>query len=99
MGAHVPVFQVNKNRKGSKVFAKDAKADVVATIEFMYERGMWSKFHYDKWKAAAEEMNDEVKLHMWWDAIVNGVMFEEEYEEFMEMKEAGLAGSCKREMM
>ena len=87
---HVPVFQVNKNRKGSAAFVKDAKADIIATIEFLYSRGMWSKFHYDKWKAAAEEMEDEIKLHMWWDAIADGAMFEEDYEEFMEMRD-GLA--------
>lgn len=95
MSAHVPVFQVNKDRKGSKKFAKDAKADILATIEFLYKRGMWSKFHYDKWKAAAEEMNDEMKLHMWWDEIVNSTMFEMDLDEFFEFKE-GLAGeSCK----
>jgi hypothetical protein len=94
MSYHAPVFQTNKKRAGAKKLAADAKADIKAVIELLFERGMWSKFHYDKWMQGLEELDDEVSLHMWWDAVVNGAMFEVDCEEF---EEIGLALKKYRE--
>lgn len=94
---HIPVFIAEANRdKTSKAFKATVKEDVLATIEFLYKRGMWSKFHYEKWKAEAERMTDEALLHGWWDAIVNSAMYEMEFEEFFEYKE-GLAKTLYNE--
>lgn len=90
---HTPVFQVDKNRKAGKKFAEDAKADLKAVIELLYTRGMWSKFHYEKWMDALNEMTDEVYLHGWWDSVVNGAMYEVDEEDLREMQH-GLAGKC-----
>ena len=94
MSMHVPVFMVDKNRKGKNKFIADVKADLRATIEFLYKRKMWSKFHYEKWLAALDEMTDEVLLHGWWDDIVNSSMYEVDYEDLLEMQD-GLAGMMK----
>ena len=95
---HAPVFQVDKNRKGGKKFAADVKADVKAVIELLYARGMWSKFHYDKWLEALDEMTDEVYLHGWWDSVVNSCMYEVDYDKLREMQDIheGLAGTVKK---
>ena len=91
---HVPVFMVDKNRKGKNKFIADVKADLRATIEFLYERKMWSRFHYEKWMDALNEMTDEVYLHGWWDSVVNGAMYEVDEEDLREMQH-GLAGTMK----
>ena len=90
---HTPMFQVDKNRKAGKKFAEDAKADLKAVIELLYARGMWGKFHYEKWMDALNEMTDEVYLHGWWDSVVAGAMYEVDEEDLREMQH-GLAGKC-----
>ena len=90
---HAPVFQIDKSRKAGKKFAADAKADLKAVIELLYARGMWSKFHYEKWMDALNEMTDEVYLHGWWDSVVAGAMYEVDEEDLREMQD-GLAGKC-----
>ena len=93
MSMHVPVFMVDKNRKGKNKFIADVKADLRATIEFLYKRKMWSDFHYEKWMDALDEMTDEVLLHGWWDSVVNSCMYEVDEEDLREMQD-GLAGKC-----
>ena len=93
MSIHVPAFMVDKNRKGKNKFIADVKADLRATIEFLYERKMWSRFHYEKWMDALNEMTDEVYLHGWWDSVVAGAMYEVDEEDLREMQH-GLAGKC-----
>lgn len=79
MSMDAPAFIYgNKNRSNRQKFVKKNKEDVLATIEFLYKRGMWSKFHYEQWKAEAQSMTDEEMLHLWWDSIVGGAMFEVE---------------------
>ncbi len=70
----------------NKEFEKVNRDDILATIEFLYKRGMWSKFHYTQWKKMAMHMDAEA-LHLWWDSIVGGAMFEMESPK-MEMLEA-----------
>ena len=87
--ADVPVFLFGKNRDGSKAqsaFVNSTKDDIQATLDFLYKRGMWSKYHYEHWTMALSEMKEEM-LHLWWDAIVGGAMFEME-SPHMEMLEA-----------
>lgn len=87
--ADVPIATImNQVKDGSnnKEFEKANRADVLATIEFLYKRGMWSKFHYNHWKKMANGMDAEM-LHLWWDAITSGAMFEMESPK-MEMLEA-----------
>lgn len=87
MSIHAPVFLANKMRSNAEEFADKNKEDILATIEFLYKRGMWSKFHYEEWKKEAEACMDPVLLHGWWDAIVSGVMFEADAEDIREMQE------------
>ena len=87
---HVPMFLKDKDRKTSGKFIKDTKADILAVIELLYSRGMWSKYHYEKWTEEIKNSMDEVSLHGFWDSIVNGAMFEEDAEEVYEMQN-GLA--------
>ena len=68
-----PVFLFSGD---NKTFGKKTKDDIIATIEFLYSRGMWSKFHYENWLKEAQEMSDAEELHLWWDSIVAGAMFE-----------------------
>lgn len=96
MSLHAPVFLKKEIRKNSDEFAKRNKEDILATIEFLYKRGMWSKFHYEQWKKEAESCIDPIILHGWWDAIVGGAMFEVDFEEIKEIQEEGLGG-CSRE--
>lgn len=93
---HAPVFLKDRNRGTTKKFLKDTKEDILATIEFLYSRGMWSKYHYDKWKAEVEASNDEVYLHAFWDSIVSGAMFEDDIEEIYDMQK-GLANMLAKE--
>jgi len=93
---HAPMFLTTKNRSTSKKFVADTKADILAVIELLYSRGMWSKYHYEKWTKEVEMSNDEVFLHGMWDAIVNGAMFEEDAEEVYEMQD-GLAKKAMEE--
>ncbi len=79
MGLHSPAFIYDENRtdKEKKEFAQITYSDIDATIKFLYKRGMWSKYHYMQWTKALESMkDDEETLHLWWDAIVSGAMFE-----------------------
>lgn len=62
--------------ENTKAFATKTKRDIDATLDFLYKRGMWSKFHYDEWKKQLKTMDDPEKLHLWWDAITAGAMFE-----------------------
>lgn len=76
-----PQFLYSEGRKNSsnqKEFIKATKDDIVATIKFLYKRGMWSKYHYTYWLKEANSMQSEEELHLWWDAIVGGAMFETE---------------------
>ena len=88
MSADVPVFLFSKKRSKKQIsaFTNDTKEDIKATIEFLYKRGMWSKYHYTRWIAELDGMCEE-SLHLWWDSIVDGAMFEMESPK-MEMLEA-----------
>ena len=77
-GLDSPTFLYTKERKNKKNFMTVTRADIKATIEFLYKRGMWSKYHYTQWKAELANIQDEETLHLWWDAIVGGAMFETE---------------------
>ena len=72
---HTPVFLFGND---NVEFSNKVREDIIATIEFLYKRGMWSKFHYDFWLKEAKKMNNAEKLHLWWDDIVSGSMFEVE---------------------
>lgn len=101
MSVHAPVFLANKMRgKTKEEFTKTVTEDVKAVITLLYKRGMWSKFHYDKWMSELEVCSDEVFLHAWWDAIVNGAMFELEVDELAEFAEghSKFKGLTKDEM-
>ena len=77
----VPMFIFMPNRVNTprqKKFIKDTKADISATISFLYSRGMWSKYHYNKWMAELKACDNEEVLHLWWDSIVSGAMAETE---------------------
>ena len=97
MSMHAPVFLKDENRKTSKKFINDTKADILAVLDLLYSRGMWSKYHYDKWSEEVKNSNDEVYLHSFWDAIVNGCMHEADMKEIMEMRQEGLAGKAIKE--
>lgn len=92
MSIHAPVFLNSKDRPTSGKFVKDTKADVQAVLDLLYERGMWSKYHYDKWSKELDICGDEALLHGWWDAITSGAMFELDLDGIREMQESGLAG-------
>lgn len=72
---HSPVFLYTDDRN-DKDFVAVTKNDIKATIDFLYKRGMWSKYHYMQWKKALDQITDAETLHLWWDAIVSGAMFE-----------------------
>lgn len=91
MSIHAPVFLKDEHRATSKKFIKDTRADIIAVIELLYSRGMWSKYHAEKWTEEAKLCTDEAILHGWWDAIVNGSMYELDLEDVQEMREGGLA--------
>ena len=91
MSIHAPVFLASKDRSTSKEFVKNTKEDIKAVIELLYSRGMWSKYHYDKWKKELDICGDEAMLHGWWDSIVSGAMFEIDMEDIREMQRDGLA--------
>ena len=76
----VPVFIYRKDRspKLKSAFVSSNKEDILATIAFLYKRGMWSKFHHDKWSAEVKDSNCEEYLHLYWDSITSGAMFEME---------------------
>ena len=65
-------------RKNKKNFISVTRNDIRATIDFLYKRGMWSKYHYTQWKTELADIKDEETLHLWWDSIVGGAMFEVE---------------------
>ena len=73
-----PMFLYSGSRENSKEFTTITKNDIIATIKFLYKRGMWSKYHYTMWLKEVQAMEDEEMLHLWWDAIVGGAMFETE---------------------
>jgi len=76
--ADAPSFLYARDRKKNKEFVSATKNDIIETIKFLYKRGMWSKYHYTHWMEEAKKCNDEETLHLWWDAIVGGAMFEVE---------------------
>ena len=73
-----PSFLYTEERKNQNNFITVTRADIKATIDFLYKRGMWSKYHYTQWKTELANIKDEETLHLWWDAIVGGAMFEVE---------------------
>ena len=105
----VPAFlYTEKNRKNSENFISVTKNDIMATIKFLYKRGMWSKYHQTQWIAELNDCNDEETLHLWWDAIVGGAMFEvepmleariEAMEEFEEDKVEKEKMQCRRKKL
>lgn len=72
-----PVF-LYKEGRDDKEFITVTRNDIKATIDFLYKRGMWSKYHYMQWKKALDQIKDAETLHLWWDSIVSGAMFETE---------------------
>lgn len=77
--ADVPFFLFKKNRKNTpeqKAFLAETRADIRAVIELLSKRGMWSEYHTKRWLAELDVCNDEEVLHLWWDSIVGGAMFE-----------------------
>ena len=96
-----PVFILaNKNRKTKDSFDNAVRNDIEATLKFLYKRGMWSKFHFKHWMAEIKEMDSEM-LHLWWDAITNGAMFETEsmVEERLEAMEEAEEDKVEKEKM
>ena len=106
-----PIFILaNKDRKNKASFDSAAKADIKATMQFLFKRGMWSKYHYTHWMRELESMECSEMLHLWWDAITGGAMFEtesmiserlealEEYEEDKVEKEKMGNRNCKKNM-
>lgn len=95
MSIHAPVFLAKKERATTKKFIEDTREDILATVEFLYKRGMWSKYHYEKWTEEAKLCKDEAILHGWWDSIVNSAMYELDLDEVREM-EPGLADAMMK---
>lgn len=78
---HAPawLYDPNRSEKDKKEFNQITYNDIDATIKFLYKRGMWSKYHYMEWTKALNAIKDDGEaLHLWWDAIVSGAMFETE---------------------
>ena len=94
---HAPVFQGMKNRAGEAKFMKDAKADIQAVMDLLYKRGMWSKFHYEKWTQGLKELDNEVLVHGWWDDIVASAMYELDADKVQAGREQGLAAMLREE--
>lgn len=90
---HAPVFLAKENRETSEEFIQKTKEDIQAILDTLKKRGMWSKYHYDKWSAELEVCKDEALLHAWWDAITHGAMFELDLEDIREMQSEGLASA------
>ncbi len=89
MSADVPVFMFSKDRydsKASSAFTNDTRSDIKATLDFLLKRGMFSSYHHKHWLNALGGMHEEM-LHLWWDSIVGGSMFEMD-SPHMEMLEA-----------
>ena len=78
MSMDAPIFLYDDNRKNKESFMTATRADIISTIKFLYKRGMWSKYHYTHWMKEAEGIESEEMLHLWWDSIVSGAMFETE---------------------
>ena len=79
MSMDAPAFLYKKEeRKNKKNFISVTRNDISETIKFLYKRGMWSKYHYTQWTAELNDIEDEETLHLWWDSIVGGAMFEVE---------------------
>lgn len=76
-----PAFlYTDEKRKNIDNFRNATRNDIEATINFLYRRGMWSKYHYTQWKNELKDIQSEETLHLWWDSIVGGAMFEVEPE-------------------
>ena len=90
MSYDVPVMDIASKKK-NKEFLKKNKDDIQATMDFLYKRGMWSKFHYEQWTNMLKECESSELLHLWWDSIVGGAMFEMESPK-MEMIEEAMEG-------
>jgi hypothetical protein len=67
-----------KNSNKNDKFVEANKKDILATYKFLYNRGMWSKFHYEQWSKMIEDCKDAETLHLAWDSIVSGAMYEME---------------------
>ena len=89
-----------KERKDEE-FNKPTKNDIRATIRFLYQRGMWSKYHYTMWMKELESCGDSEMLHLWWDSIVGGAMFEVEgrFEARLEAIEEAEEDKIEQQMM
>ena len=72
----VPVFLVCGTNGVNQEHVKAMRTDIMDTIKFFYKKGFWSKHHYTHWLQAAKDMEDPEKLHLWWDSITTGAMFE-----------------------
>lgn len=86
------MFLVTEKQKMSPKKAKftaNTREDIQATMDFLLSRGMWSKYHHTHWSAFLSECGDPEMLHLWWDAITTGSMFEVEspLEESLEAPE------------
>ena len=76
-----PAFLYTKgqDKRANKAnFMTTTRNDIQETIKFLYKRGMWSKYHYTQWLNELKDCESEETLHLWWDAIVSGAMFEVE---------------------
>ena len=94
-----PVFILaGKERTTKKSFDDATRNDIEATLKFLYKRGMWSKFHFKHWIAEVKNMDSEM-LHLWWDAITTGAMFETEsmVEERLEAMEEAEENKVEKE--
>ena len=97
-----PAFLFKEGRKSNdEEFNKPTKNDIRATIRFLYQRGMWSKYHYTMWTKELESCKDSEMLHLWWDSIVGGAMFEVEgrLEARLEAIEEAEADKIEQESM
>ena len=77
----VPMFLVTEKQKMTPAkakFAVDTKGDIQAVMDVLLERGMWSKYHHTHWSNFLKEMTCSEKIHLWWDSITTGAMFEVE---------------------
>ena len=107
MSMDAPMFLYGDEDRNSKEFKAVTKNDIVATIKFLYKRGMWSRYHYTMWMKEVEAMDSEEMLHLWWDSIVGGAMFETEpmidakLEAMQEFEEDSVEKKkmCKRQKM
>ena len=76
-----PMFLVTEKQKMTPAKAKMSSATteaIQAVMDTLLQRGMWSKYHHTHWSNFLKEMTCIEKLHLWWDSITTGSMFEVE---------------------